>query len=336
MPVCVPAQVGPFAEGHLAPESPPGKSFMILDALHAERVAAATAAAGLLREVGWTQSGDTAIATAAATAAAASSAAASSAATAPAATAPATAPATAAASSAASSASSRRPPLPPPSGHAMTATHTTAAGGVGGGGAGGRGGGGGGGGGAASGGAIAAGGGAIIPSPSPYAARRELLRGQLPAVVRPPLPVDHAVARLMKRYVPAAVVPKLDAGLDVHIAELREVSVLFINCHGVHLAADPPPPNGATTATGTGTATGTAAGAAAGAAVAGGAAGSWDVARAQRHGMRVMREVQKDVSRWEGAVNKMLVDDKGAPLIVRVAWPPWGRHGWPPRAPQAA
>ena len=40
-------------------------------------------------------------------------------------------------------------------------------------------------------------------------------------------------------YIPKAVWPKLDAGLDTNIAEIREVSVLFINCHNLDLAAGP-------------------------------------------------------------------------------------------------
>ena len=56
-------------------------------------------------------------------------------------------------------------------------------------------------------------------------------------VKQPSLRVDAEYAQLMKRYVPMAVVPKLEAGLDLHIAVLLDVSVLFINCHGVTLAA---------------------------------------------------------------------------------------------------
>ena len=35
-----------------------------------------------------------------------------------------------------------------------------------------------------------------------------------------------------------------------------------------------------------------------------------------------MKEVQKNVSRWEGAVNKMLVDDKGTLIVVSLGLPP--------------
>ena len=103
------------------------------------------------------------------------------------------------------------------------------------------------------------------------------------SVPRPParLVMKREEKELMGWYIPKAVWPKLDAGLDTNIAEIREVSVLFINCHNLDLAAGP----------------------------------DGDVAAATRHGTAVMRTVQKSVARWEAAVNKMLVDDKGTLII---------------------
>ena len=59
----------------------------------------------------------------------------------------------------------------------------------------------------------------------------------------PALRVDRDLAQLMKRYVPATVTPKLEAGIDTHIAELHMVSVLFINCHGTPRADTPHHPH---------------------------------------------------------------------------------------------
>ena len=107
------------------------------------------------------------------------------------------------------------------------------------------------------------------------------------SVPRPParLVMKREEKELMGWYIPKAVWPKLDAGLDTNIAEIREVSVLFINCHNLDLAAGP----------------------------------DGDVAAATRHGTAVMRTVQKSVARWEAAVNKMLVDDKGTLIICASA-----------------
>ena len=116
----------------------------------------------------------------------------------------------------------------------------------------------------------------------------------------PPLVVNRDVAQLMRRYVPDAVVPKLDAGIrDVHIAELREVSVLFINCHGVALAAD-------------------------------GAEGS--LKTVTQDGTKLMKRVQKLVTQYEGSVNKMLVDDKGTLIICALGLPPRPHPDDPTRA----
>ena len=108
----------------------------------------------------------------------------------------------------------------------------------------------------------------------------------------PPLKVSRDIAQLMRRYVPKAVAPKLEAGIDVHIAELRQVSVLFINCHGVTLAAHPDGVSEPTLAT------------------------------VAEDGKRLMTMVQKVCERHEAEVNKMLVDDKGTLIICSLGLPP--------------
>jgi len=107
----------------------------------------------------------------------------------------------------------------------------------------------------------------------------------------PALPVTRAVAQLMKRYVPDSIAPKIEAGFipkEGQMAEIREVSVLFINCLGLDLVASE----------------------------------GYDCAAATRAGVSLMQEVQKQVARHEGAVNKMLVDDKGTLLICALGLPP--------------
>ena len=39
------------------------------------------------------------------------------------------------------------------------------------------------------------------------------------------------------RYIPAAIQPALKAGHDEHLAEIREVSVLFVKCNGISIVA---------------------------------------------------------------------------------------------------
>ena len=114
----------------------------------------------------------------------------------------------------------------------------------------------------------------------------------------PSLKVNRDIATLMKRYVPDTVAPKLEAGIDTHIAELHMVSVLFINCQGVHLAAGPDSP--------------------------------LDVV--SKDGKRIMTMVQKCVAHYEGSVNKMLVDDKGTLIMCVLGLPPRPHPDDPVRA----
>ena len=118
------------------------------------------------------------------------------------------------------------------------------------------------------------------------------------AIVLPALECKRDHAALMKRYVPDTVAPKLEAGIDTHIAELHMVSVLFINCHGVHLAATP----------------------------------DYPLATVSQDGKRLMRMVQKCVNQHEGSVNKMLVDDKGTLIICALGLPPRPHADDPVRA----
>jgi hypothetical protein len=96
------------------------------------------------------------------------------------------------------------------------------------------------------------------------------------------VPVTPAIAGLLQRYIPGAVSQKLMTGHTGLIAELREVSVLFINTEGVDLTAEA---NGG-------------------------------VDGATTRGQNLMLEIQKNVFLHEGSINKMTVGDKGLITIV--------------------
>ena len=54
----------------------------------------------------------------------------------------------------------------------------------------------------------------------------------------PPVKLRHRDIPLLRRYIPAAVQPKLKAGHDGHLAEMRSVSVLFVKCESLNISAD--------------------------------------------------------------------------------------------------
>eukprot|EP00050_Salpingoeca_kvevrii_P015938 m.51303 g.51303 ORF g.51303 m.51303 type:complete len:1147 (-) comp6600_c1_seq2:545-3985(-) len=101
---------------------------------------------------------------------------------------------------------------------------------------------------------------------------------------------------LLRRYIPAAVLPKLKHGFDGHLAELREVSVVFVNCKGVNLAATP----------------------------------DGDCTKAILSGHQLMLSIQKVIYQWEGSINKFLVDDKGLLVLCAFGLPPL-KHGDDPK-----
>ena len=41
-----------------------------------------------------------------------------------------------------------------------------------------------------------------------------------------------------QRYIPAAIQPALKAGHDEHLAEMRDLSVLFVKCTGLDITSD--------------------------------------------------------------------------------------------------
>lgn len=123
----------------------------------------------------------------------------------------------------------------------------------------------------------------------------------LPKTV-PPAPVTPEIVGLLQRYIPVAVGDKLRSGHTGLIAELREVSVLFICVEGVDLTAE--------------------------------ANGGLEGANAA--GQHLMLEIQKSVFLFQGSINKMAVDDKGLITIAVFGLPPLPHDDDPRRAVHAA
>lgn len=130
---------------------------------------------------------------------------------------------------------------------------------------------------------------------------------ELKKEVKPPLQltntrVTKAIAQLLMRYIPGAVSRKLMAGHVGLIAELREVSVLFIHTEGVNLTAES---NGG-------------------------------IDEATTLGQNLMLEIQKSIFQYEGSINKMAIDDKGLVTIAVFGLPPLPHDDDPLRAVRAA
>ena len=130
---------------------------------------------------------------------------------------------------------------------------------------------------------------------------------ELKQEVKPPLTVTNtrvtkAIAQLLMRYIPGAVSRKLMAGHVGLIAELREVSVLFIHTEGVNLTAES---NGG-------------------------------IDEATTLGQNLMLEIQKSIFQYEGSINKMAIDDKGLVTIAVFGLPPLPHDDDPLRAVRAA
>jgi class 3 adenylate cyclase len=107
---------------------------------------------------------------------------------------------------------------------------------------------------------------------------------------------------LLRRYIPAAVQPKLHAGHSGHLAELRQVSVLFARYTGVDLAA----------------------------------AANGSCAEAIDSGHHLMLHVQRAIYTWEGSINKFMVDDKGLVVLCVFGLPPMAHADDAKRAAAAA
>ncbi len=103
----------------------------------------------------------------------------------------------------------------------------------------------------------------------------------------PPRPLDDLAppmqaAAALRAYVPAAILQRMDAGQHHWLAELRRITVMFINITGLDYAA----PN------------------------------------ALEKIQRVAHAMQTILYRYEGSVNQLVVDDKGTTLLTAFGLPP--------------
>ncbi|EGD79334.1 hypothetical protein PTSG_09748 [Salpingoeca rosetta] len=115
-------------------------------------------------------------------------------------------------------------------------------------------------------------------------------------LVAPPAPPVRREAHLrakhlpvLKRYIPRAVTRQLDAGHSGHLAEMREVSILFVRFDNFQLDANQ---------------------------LMGGAH------EAVERGNALMLHVQHCIYTWEGSINKFIVDDKGLLVLCVFGLPP--------------
>lgn len=124
----------------------------------------------------------------------------------------------------------------------------------------------------------------------------------VPAGVDAPLRLTTRHIPWLHRYIPAAVQPKLRAGHSGHLAEIRQVSVVFSRYAGIDLASS----------------------------------SKGSCAEAIEKGHRLMLYVQRAIYTWEGSINKFLVDDKGLVVLAVFGLPPMAHADDPKRAVAAA
>ena len=115
-----------------------------------------------------------------------------------------------------------------------------------------------------------------------------------PIPLPPQVPLPAAPSRALLAYVPRVVVDQLARGGSSWLAELRRVTVLFVNFPGLTPATP--------------------------------------LERAQA----VMRELQAVLHRYEGTINKLSLDDKGASLVAAFGLPPLSHEDDPERGVRAA
>ncbi|EDQ88063.1 uncharacterized protein MONBRDRAFT_32966 [Monosiga brevicollis MX1] len=109
----------------------------------------------------------------------------------------------------------------------------------------------------------------------------------------PVLPVTTSLVPYMARYIPKVARVRLEASTAEHIAELRTLSIVFVNIRGLRLEPSP----------------------------------SGDCKEAVAAGQRLMTELQRVIFNYEGVINKLLVDDKGLLALCVFGLPPFVHHG---------
>jgi predicted ATPase/class 3 adenylate cyclase len=118
------------------------------------------------------------------------------------------------------------------------------------------------------------------------------------ALQPPPLPAG--IESALRAYIPGAILSGIVAGQTAWLAELRRVTVLFVNLPDLD-----------------------------------GAAGDNDSAALER-AQTVMRALQTALYRYEGSVNKISVDEKGVTLVAALGLPPLAHEDDAVRGVQAA
>ncbi|HLF26484.1 MAG TPA: adenylate/guanylate cyclase domain-containing protein [Anaerolineae bacterium] len=125
--------------------------------------------------------------------------------------------------------------------------------------------------------------------------RLEAVREPLPLrALASPAPLAHDAA--LRAFIPTAILDRLAAGQTEWLAELRRVSVIFINLRELNHAS----PN------------------------------------ALKQAQMVTRALQTLLYRYECSINKISVDDRGATLVAAAGLPPWAHEDDAARAVQAA
>ncbi|HLO16623.1 MAG TPA: adenylate/guanylate cyclase domain-containing protein, partial [Anaerolineales bacterium] len=108
------------------------------------------------------------------------------------------------------------------------------------------------------------------------------------------LVIPDGVENSLRPYIPGAVINRLTAGQSSWIAELRRVTVLFINLPDL------------------------------------------DQYTELENAQNIARLIQRSVYRYEGAINKISVDDKGITIVAALGLPPFSHEDDPARGVQAA
>lgn len=126
----------------------------------------------------------------------------------------------------------------------------------------------------------------------------QLTRVDEPIRLPPPTPIhyDESLTASLRPFIPQAIYRHIDAGLSAWLAELRRITVLFINLPDLDHTTE----------------------------------------SALAEAQLIMQRLQKTVYTFEGSINKLNVDDKGATLIAAYGLPPLGHENDPERGVKAA
>lgn len=113
---------------------------------------------------------------------------------------------------------------------------------------------------------------------------------------------ETAMIEVLRQYIPGAVISRLLDGQEGQLAEMLQLSVVFVSITGARLHAS----------------------------------NEADISRAGQLGQELMLRIQEVVYNWEGSVNKLVVDDKGLLVVCGFGLPPFSHHDDPSRATNAA